>query len=139
MAKDGQGTGDAVQSEMLATVARYRALEGERMFNHFLRNMLQASNKVMRENGLVIAEDQQIADLETHLQRVRSEASTAAAYANHFSAALRSLMKDKDVTAELETVIKGHLEWTPEKGEKVIGAIGTMPGAGRPSKQQSAG
>jgi hypothetical protein len=126
MTKDGQGTGDQVQSEMLASVARYRALEGERMFNHFLRNMLAASNKVMRDHGLVIAEDQQIADLEAHLHRARTEATTAAAYANHFGTVLRSISttaKDEHTANKA----KRGLEWKPEHGEKVVGAIGTLP------------
>jgi hypothetical protein len=139
MTKDGQGTGDQVQSEMLAAVARYRSLEGERIFNHFLRNMLAASNKVIRDHGLVIAEDQQIADLEAHLHRARSEATAAAAYANHFGAALKRISKRGDVSVTLQAEVGEALDWTPEKGDKIIGAIGVLPGASKPSKQQSAG
>src|SRR5687768_18476383 len=127
MTKDGQGTGDQVQSEMLAAVARYRSLEGERIFNHFLRNMLAASNKVMRDHGLVIAEDQQIADLEAHLHRVRTEATTAAAYANHFGAALKEIHDKPDNVAKAALVARKALEWKPEHGDKVVGAIGTLP------------
>jgi hypothetical protein len=89
--------------------------------------MLAASNKVMREHGLVVAEDQQIADLEAHLHRARSEATTASAYANYFGAALKQMGKRTDVSGALQSKIREALEWTPEKGEKVISAIGTLP------------
>lgn len=124
MVKDGQGTGDQVQSEMLAAVARYRSLEGERMFNHFLRNMLLQSNSLLREHGLVVADDQRAADLETQLHKARSEAAAAAAYANWFGASLRKISLRKDISTSLEQVVREALEWHPQSGEKVIAKDG---------------
>lgn len=112
--------GDKVQSEMLAAVARYRAIDGERMFNHFLRNMLMQSNKVLRDHGLIVAEDQALADLEIQLRKARSEQATAGAYANHFGTVLKALAKRTDVSGTLQSQIQGALKWQPESSEAPI-------------------
>lgn len=106
--------GDKVQSEMLAAVARYRAIDGERMFNHFLRNMLMQSNKVLRDHGLIVAEDQALADLEIQLRKARSEQATAGAYANHFAQVLKDLEGRKETPqGSIGRTIREALKWQP--------------------------
>lgn len=121
---DGKSPGDAIQGEMIDAVERYRRLEGERIFNHFLRNMLDQSNKVLRDLGLIVADDQRIADLETQLQKARSEASAAAAYANYFGLVLKNMSTGSTDKATAEKAKKA-LEWTPQQGE----AAGEAPRA----------
>lgn len=136
--KQNAQTQDELQADLLARFSTYRRVEGERLANHLLRNMLQQSNKTLQDCGLKAFDE--MADLKMQLLKAEAESTRAKQYANHYATILKAMSlrrpgigldKMAKHADEMIAEAKEALKWDPDIS--TTGAIGVI-GAAEPER-----
>ena len=106
---------DRLQNELMATMEKFRRLEGEAVMNHLLRNMVQQSDAQLAELGFPVEDVD--ADLQVQIKKFHTEAEIARAYANRFGKALQQIVSSNSDADGQATIAELALNWKPGQDE----------------------
>lgn len=102
---------DPTTHDLIRSIDRIRALEGERYLNHLLRNLMQQSNKRLEDLGAPVVDE--TADLKIMLRKAQSDEAIAKRYANHFGQSLGKIarLEGGEYSPEAHKIADEALKW----------------------------
>jgi hypothetical protein len=110
----GQHVRERLQNDLLATIDKFRRVEGEAQANALLRGLAKQSDAHLADLGFP-AEDE-TADLQMQVMKYRSEAEAARAYANHFGKTLQDIAASQTLSDAANAASRA-LTWKPVQAE----------------------